>query len=203
MYNIENLFICKGGIHLASPREQTRVAAGVTYTLTRRRVRNINLRVRADGSVAASAAPRVPVMMVDAFVASRADWVRSAQARAAARRDREAARQPELPTKAEALAHIQSLCRAYYPQFAATCPGGRMPKITVRDMTTRWGSCSLKTGTLAFARRLCVAPLRAQEYVVVHEVCDFAHPNHGPGFWAAVAAVLPDYKARERLLKQM
>ena len=188
---------------MASPREQTRVAAGVTYTLTRRRVRNINLRVRADGSVAASAAPRVPVMMVDAFVASRADWVRGAQARAAARREREAARQPELPAKAEALAHIQSLCRAYYPQFAATCPGGRMPKITVRDMTTRWGSCSLKTGTLAFARRLCVAPLPAQEYVVVHEFCHFAHPNHGPGFWAAVAAVLPDYKARERLLKQM
>ena len=48
-----------------------------------------------------------------------------------------------------------------------------------------------------------MAPLPAQEYVVVHEFCHFAHPNHGPGFWAAVAAVLPDYKARERLLKQM
>ena len=166
-------------------------------------MRNINLRVRADGSVAASAAPRVSVMKVDAFVASKADWVRSAQARVAARREREAAQQPELPTRAEALAHIQVLCRAYYPQFAATCPGGHMPKIAVRDMTTRWGSCSLKTGTLAFARRLCVAPLPAQEYVVVHEFCHFAHPNHGPGFWAAVAAVMPDYKARERLLKQM
>ena len=80
------------------------MAAGVTYTLTRRRVRNINLRVRADGSVAASAAPRVPVMVVDAFVASRADWVRSAQARAAARREREAARQPELPPISKACA---------------------------------------------------------------------------------------------------
>ena len=172
---------------MALPRQQTRTVAGVTYTLTRRRVRNINLRVRADGSVAASAAPRVSVMKVDAFVASKADWVRSAQARVAARREQEAAQQPELPTRAEALAHIQVLCRAYYPQFAATCPG----------------SCSLKTGTLAFARRLCVAPLPAQEYVVVHEFCHFAHPNHGPGFWAAVVAVMPDYKARERLLKQM
>ena len=138
---------------MALPRQQTRTVAGVTYTLTRRRVRNINLRVRTDGSVAASAAPRVSVMKVDAFVASKADWVRSAQARVAARREQEAAQQPELPTRAEALAHIQVLCRAYYPQFAATCPGGHMPKIAVRDMTTRWGSCSLKTGTLAFARR--------------------------------------------------
>lgn len=188
---------------MASLRQQTRTVAGVTYTLTRRRVRNINLRVRADGSVAASAPPYVPVEMVDAFIVKRIDWVRNAQARAAARREREAAQQPELPTKAEALAHIQALCRAYYPQFAATCPGGHMPKIAVRDMTTRWGSCSLKTGTLAFARRLCAAPLPAQEYVVVHEFCHFAHPNHGPGFWAAVAAVMPDYKARERMLKQM
>ena len=47
-----------------------RTAGGITYTLTRRRVRNINLRVRADGSVAASASVRVPVSYVDAFVAA-------------------------------------------------------------------------------------------------------------------------------------
>ena len=100
-----------------------RTAGGITYTLTRRRVRNINLRVRADGSVAASASPRVPAAYVDAFVTARADWVRTAQARAAARREREAAEAPALPPKAEALAYMQALCRAYYPQFAATCPG--------------------------------------------------------------------------------
>ena len=55
-----------------------RTAGGITYTLTRRRVRNINLRVRADGSVAASASPRVPAAYVDAFVTARADWVRTA-----------------------------------------------------------------------------------------------------------------------------
>ena len=108
---------------------------------------------------------------------------------------------PALPPKAEALAYMQALCRAYYPQFAATCPGGAMPKIAVRDMNTRWGSCSLRTGTLAFARRLCAMPLPAQEYVVVHEFCHFAHPDHSPAFWAAVAEVLPDYKQRERMLK--
>lgn len=176
---------------MATQQVQQRAAGGIAYTLTRRRVRNINLRVRADGSVAASASARVPAAYVDAFVA----------ARAAARREREAAEAPALPPKAEALAHMQALCRAYYPQFAAVCPGGQMPKIAVRDMHTRWGSCSLRTGTLAFAQRLCVMPQAAQEYVVVHEFCHFAHPNHSPAFWAAVEKVLPDYRQREKLLK--
>lgn len=180
---------------------EQRVSAGIRYTLTRRRVRNINLRVRADGSVAASAPTRLAVKWVDAFVASRADWVRAAQARAARRAAAEQQQNDALPPKADALTHMTALCRAYYPQFAATCPRGQMPKIAVRDMRTRWGSCSLKTGTLAFARRLCVMPPAAQEYVVVHEFCHFAHPDHSPAFWAAVAAVLPDYKQRQRLLK--
>lgn len=182
-------------------REKTalRSAGGVEYTLTRRRVRNINLRVRADGSVAASAAAWVPVSAVDAFVASRADWVRQARQRAAVRSRAE--EETPLPSKAEALARMQAWCEAYYPVFAATCPGGRMPKVAVRDMHTRWGSCSLRTGTLAFSLRLCTMPDAAQEYVVVHEFCHFAHPDHSPAFWAAVARILPDYKARRALLR--
>lgn len=182
-------------------REKTalRSAGGVEYTLTRRRVRNINLRVRADGSVAASAAAWVPVSAVDAFVASRADWVRQARQRAAVRSRAE--EETPLPSKAEALARMQAWCDVYYPVFAATCPGGRMPKVAVRDMHTRWGSCSLRTGTLAFSLRLCTMPDAAQEYVVVHEFCHFAHPDHSPAFWAAVARILPDYKARRALLR--
>ena len=121
--------------------------------------------------------------------------------RAARRAAAEQQQNDALPPKADALAHMTALCRAYYPQFAATCPGGQMPKIAVRDMHTRWGSCSLRTGTLAFAQRLCVMPPAAQEYVVVHEFCHFAHPNHSPAFWAAVEKVLPDYRQREKLLK--
>lgn len=177
----------------------TRMAGDIAYTLTRRRVKNINLRVRADGSVAASASRWVPAAAVDAFVASRAGWVREAQRRAAARRAAE--NSTPLPDKAQALAQMTALCRRYFPLFAADCPGGVLPRITVKDMRTRWGSCSLKTGTLAFSLRLLGTPAAAQEYVVVHEFCHFAHPDHSPAFWAAVARVLPDYQQRRSLLR--
>lgn len=182
------------------PDPQRRIAGGVEYELTRRRVRNLNIRVRTDGSVAVSAPRRVPLSSVDAFVAAHAGWVAAAQGRMAARMANRAA-EPPLPSKAIALHQMQALCAQYYPLFAATCPRGEMPRIAVRDMSTRWGSCSLKTGTLCFALRLCVMPLPAQEYVVVHEFCHFAHPNHSPAFWAAVARVMPDYKVRQALLK--
>lgn len=185
-----------------APHEQRRTAGGVTYTLVRRQVRNLNLRVRADGSVAASAPARVPAAVVDAFVAARADWVRAAQARAARRRAAAQADEPALPDRAEALRRLTALCEKWYPAFAAQCPGGRMPRVAVRDMRTRWGSCSLRTGTLAFARRLCAMPPAAQEYVVVHEFCHFAHADHSPAFWAEVARHLPDYAARRALLRQ-
>ena len=123
VYNMAYILYKKGGGSLAAQKVQQRTAGGIAYTLTRRRVRNINLRVRADGSVAASASVRVPVSYVDAFVAARADWVRSAQARAAVRREREEAERPELPAKADALAHMQALCRGILSAVRGQLPG--------------------------------------------------------------------------------
>ena len=51
---------------------QYRAAGGVRYEFKRKRVKNINLRVRADGSVAVSAPLGAPLAQVDAFVAGRA-----------------------------------------------------------------------------------------------------------------------------------
>ena len=39
------------------------------------------------------------------------------------------------------------------------------------------------------------------EYVVVHEYAHFVHCDHSPAFWAVVARILPDYKARRALLR--
>lgn len=178
--------------------QQQRTAGGVTFTLTRRRVKNLNLRVRPDGSVAVSAPARTPLREVDAFVAAHTAWVAGAQRRMAARRAAEAGR--PAPDKAEALAGMQALVERWWPAFAPRC-AGPMPKVRVRDMHTRWGSCSLRTRTLCFALRLWAMPAPAREYVAVHELCHLLHPDHSPAFWAEVARCLPDYKARRALLR--
>jgi len=48
------------------------------YTLERKKVKNINLRVKHDGSVYVSAPKRVPVREIEAFIISRSDYIRRA-----------------------------------------------------------------------------------------------------------------------------
>jgi predicted metal-dependent hydrolase len=84
-------------------------------------------------------------------------------------------------------ATIQALVDRYSAEV-----GKRPTRITLRDTTTRWGSCS-PTGRLAFCWRLILAPAEVMDYVVAHEVAHLAELNHGPRFWRLVRRLIPDY----------
>ena len=77
----------------------------------------------------------------------------------------------------------------------------RVARITVRDTTSRWGSCS-PTGNLSFSWRLVLAPEPVIDYVVAHEVAHLAEMNHGPRFWRVVAGLVPDHAASRAWLKR-
>lgn len=54
-----------------------------SYQLIRKNVKNINLRVKSDGSIVVSANPRVPKKQIDAFVRSEIPFIQKARARIA------------------------------------------------------------------------------------------------------------------------
>lgn len=54
----------------------------LVYEFTRKRVKNLNLRIRGDGSVAVSAPMRMPVEQVEDFLCRKQDFIRRAVARA-------------------------------------------------------------------------------------------------------------------------
>lgn len=68
--------------------------------------------------------------------------------------------------------------------------GLKAKRITVRDHTSRWGSCST-TGALSFSWRLILAPPGILDYVAAHEVAHLAEMNHGPRFWQLVEKTMP------------
>lgn len=84
----------------------------------------------------------------------------------------------------------------HYARIMGLCPTA----ITITGAEKRFGSCSSKN-RLCFSYRLAQYPVQAVDYVVVHELSHIAHKNHGKDFYSLIASVLPDYKAREKLLK--
>ena len=79
--------------------------------------------------------------------------------------------------KNEARREITARARA-----KASAQNLRIARISIRDTTSRWGSCS-SSGNLNFSWRLIFAPELVLDYVVAHEVAHLREMNHGPAFW--------------------
>jgi predicted metal-dependent hydrolase len=74
--------------------------------------------------------------------------------------------------------------------------------VKVTNAQTRWGSCSAK-GSLNFSWRIMMADDEVIDYLVVHELAHLKEMNHSSRFWSVVEGVLPDYKIRQKRLKQL
>jgi predicted metal-dependent hydrolase len=65
--------------------------------------------------------------------------------------------------------------------------GVRFTSLTVRDTSSRWGSCS-SARALSYSWRLVLAPPFVLDYVAAHEVAHLIEMNHGRAFWTLVEA---------------
>jgi len=82
----------------------------------------------------------------------------------------------------------------------AAAMGVQVTRLRLSSARTRWGSAS-SDGSVRLNWRLVHFPLATLDYVVVHELAHLREMNHSPAFWAIVRAVMPDYEARRRMLK--
>lgn len=76
------------------------------------------------------------------------------------------------------------------------------PRITVRDMKTRWGSCNSEKGRVSINLRLVRYPRECLEFVLCHELCHLVHPNHSKDFYLLLDSAMPDWRARAKKLKE-
>lgn len=73
--------------------------------------------------------------------------------------------------------------------------------ITIKDTTTRWGSCT-HDRRLAFSWRIVMAPPAVLDYLAAHEVAHFREMNHSPNFWALCRELCPEMEAGKAWLKR-
>ncbi len=167
------------------------------YTLIRSARKTISLEVKGDGTVVVRAPQRLPKREIERFLKSHETWLEQAKARV---RAREAAHpEPDEAGREALIARAKELLPKRVAYFAALM-GVQPTGLRVTGARTRFGSCSAKN-SLCFSWRLMQYPAAAIDYVVVHELAHIVHKNHGPAFYALVASVLPDYKARIAMLR--
>lgn len=74
------------------------------------------------------------------------------------------------------------------------------PKITVKKMSTLWGSCSRKNKQVNLNFYLYKAPRPCVEYVILHEMTHFLYPNHNKEFFDFLTIYMPDWQERKKKL---
>ncbi|MBQ3845328.1 MAG: M48 family metallopeptidase [Bacteroidales bacterium] len=73
-------------------------------------------------------------------------------------------------------------------------------KISIRDMRSRWGSCSRK-GNISLNLQLIKLNENCIRQVMVHEMCHLVYFNHQAGFHALMDEMMPDWKLWKKDLK--
>ena len=221
----------------------------ISYTLERKPVKNINLRIRADQCVYVSAPKDVAAKMVDAFVVEKSAYILRALKKFKDR-NRESTlennfvngetvkflgRNLRLKVKNASRSKVESdesyvtlyvkdvqdadlkkrvletwlrkkckdeitaICKKVYPQVKKY--GVAFPQIQLREMVSRWGSCSPKKGFVTFNTALIAMPVSCIEYVVTHEFTHFLYPNHSKKFYQQLATFMPDWEERKKRLE--
>ncbi len=88
---------------------------------------------------------------------------------------------------------------ALYPRAAQR--GIPFPKMKIRLMKSRWGSCSSK-GNINLNIRLIQTPVACIDYVIMHELAHLQEHNHGRGYYALLDQLMPDWRERRDALNK-
>jgi predicted metal-dependent hydrolase len=84
----------------------------------------------------------------------------------------------------------------------ATALGLKVPKVSIGDPASRWGSCTPSLGSIRYSWRLILAPDDVLDYVAAHETAHLIHADHSPDFWRVVHGLVGDEKRFRKWLKR-
>lgn len=165
--------------------------------IVRSRRRTLAIEITRDGRVLVRAPLKLSRARIDAFVEKQQRWITVHMQRQRQR----VALSPSAPS-AEDIAALKARAQkilppkvAYYASLMGVVPAG----VKITTARTRFGSCSAKN-SLCFSCFVMDCPDAAVDLVVVHELAHIREKNHGPGFYALLGSILPDYKERKKLL---
>ncbi|MEE8737919.1 MAG: YgjP-like metallopeptidase domain-containing protein [Bifidobacterium sp.] len=186
---------------------QTLAVDGYEVTVVRKRIKNLYLRVRpATLGVEVSAPVNASMDYIAHFVHIRRPWIERQLERGRQSRSRSQASgvvsggwSPDRVEQARACIESQlpGLLEAWCPVV-----GRRPSRITLRVMSSRWGSCTPSTARIRLNLQLGFMDGRFLQYVFVHEMTHLLAGGHGADFQRLMDGFLPQWRDVRRELNR-
>ncbi|MDR0565925.1 MAG: M48 family metallopeptidase [Prevotellaceae bacterium] len=164
----------------------------IVYTKVKRS-RSIRISLRPGKPVSVTMPTYATYAEADRLVCEKIAWIKEAQQKVKEQEQR-CRRFSD-----EDMARFRAQAKQLLPQRVALLAaqhGFAYGKIAIKNIRSRWGSCSAKNN-LNFSIYLMNLPDELVDYVVLHELCHTVHKNHGAQFWALMDAVTGG-KARQQ-----
>ena len=193
--------------------------AGIELQISKKRVKNINFRLKPHLLMVSAPLFISPVQMAQS-IAKRVSWAIANHAQVLEQYKRKQSNtnasstadnhillwgitQPFTLNHDEKIAYYRQELSAVIPSlFDKWHPivGATANEIRLKKMHTRWGSCNTRARRIWLSVYLPAYPIACTEYVIVHELCHLHHPNHSTAFWQTVATAMPDYQRWHNML---
>lgn len=77
----------------------------------------------------------------------------------------------------------------------------KISKVTIRDTSSRWGSCT-SDGHISLSWRLLLSPEWVCDYVIAHEVAHLTHMDHSADFWQLCKRLAPQTERAKKWLNE-
>ena len=178
---------------------------GIPVSLERRRIKNINLYIRPPhGDVLVTVPLRVSEAQVMRFLSEKEDWIITHRERMIVKENERREEGLRTMTDRSVTDEESARLKEQISRFAAKWEpvmGVHCERWSIRDMKSRWGSCTVTKKTIRLNLQLAKKPEECVEYVVVHELTHLLEPSHNARFHAYMKTFLPDYKERKRRLE--
>lgn len=89
---------------------------------------------------------------------------------------------------------------ALLPQFSDFAP--KAVRVSIRNMLTRWGSINAKRHTMSLSVHLLRCEEKLIDYIIMHELCHFAHGEHSKAFYKELDKHCLNRKQMDKRLKE-
>ena len=165
--------------------------------IERRKIKNINIYVKPpNGDVLVTVPMRVSNEEVFRFLKKKEEWILKNHEKV---KNRQNSSQQEINLEQRKWLEdkIIEYAMRWEPIMKVHANG-----FTVRDMKTRWGSCSIHSKKIRMNLQLAVKSEECVEYVLVHELCHLLEPSHNQRFYDLMSQFLPDWRERKQKLNE-